>query len=126
VAKKSKEKVGGESETSDIAPVTEPPEKKKTEFGRPPSPEKFVGRVPMSTKQKSRSARRGPSKAKPSKESQTMDAKVKLKFKPTEKKKKRKEVTSFLAFALVVSYKWCYLAFCRRIDSSSLKHAPFA
>ena len=54
-----------------------------------------------------------------------MDAKVNLKSKPTEEKKKRKEVTSSLAFALVTSYKWRYPTFCRGIDvdRSSLKHA---
>ena len=97
-AKKLKLKASSESETNDIASATEPP-KKKPKLERPLSPGKLVGQKPLYAKQKSDDRPQGDPlrrKLKPSKDSQTTDAKVNLKSKPTDKKKKRKEVTSYL------------------------------
>jgi len=100
-AKKLKVKAGGESETNDIASTTEPP-KKKPKLEHPLS----LGQNPLYVKQKSDDQpeedppRR---KLKPSKGSQTTDAKTNLESKPANKK--RKEVTSYLTSALTASRK---------------------
>ena len=105
-AKKLKVKAGGESKANDIASTTEPP-KKKPKLERPLSPGKLIGQTPLYVEQKSDDQpeedppRR---KLKASKDSQTTDAKMNLKSKPTNKKK-RKEVTSYLTPALAASRK---------------------
>ena len=97
-AKKLRVGADSESETNDIASATEPP-KKKSKLERPLSPGKLVEQNPLYVKQKSDDRPEGDPlrrKLKPPKESQTTGAKTNLKFKPTDEKKKRKEVTSCL------------------------------
>ena len=105
-AKKLKVKADSESETIGIVPSTEPP-KKKPKLERLSSPGKLVEQNSPSVKQKSDDRPDGdPLKRQPRrlKESQTTDAKLNTKSKPTDKRK-RKEVTKYFTPTLVMSHR---------------------
>ena len=85
-------KKGTESEPNGVAQPIEPP-KKKPRLGRPPSLGKSMKQLDDDPQ------RRQPMSPK---EPHTTDAKTNVETKPTDKRKKRKEVTNYLIPALTV------------------------